>query len=521
MSTQSQTYDPADQMIRDQARPLLRSGPLFWAWFALLLAGAVWFVFNWAHQITAGHVLSGQGTRGAVWGITVANIVHLIGISHVGIAISAVVRIMRLERYRQLARLAEFVTLAALLTAVLNIALDVGRPDRFIVNVFWYGRWHSPFVWSMTVISTYLVGSLVYLYLAMRRDIACMAAVAPRRAGFYRALSLGYRDTPSERARNGRTVWWLAVIILPIMVSVHSVYGLIFGMQAGRPGWFNPLQAPYFVLGAIVSGFSAMIIVAALVRRLFGWEEQLPPRMFKGLGIFLGFVTLLYMYFFFSEQLTASYAAPTRETQVASELLSGRYASLFWPVVLAGLVLPFWALFIQGASKRIVSIRLTVTCAVLINVAMWMKRFFLVVPSFMHPHLPLRVAPYEPSSHEWQLVLGSYAFAALIYTVLLKTLPSLEFPESLPVGATARASDGRWLVNPFRRLLLVVTPLMGVGLIVAGVVNRHLVPASAVWVTGILLLFTLPLQICLPTGRPAVKPEEAAEGVTAPARETA
>ncbi|HEY6006203.1 MAG TPA: NrfD/PsrC family molybdoenzyme membrane anchor subunit [Anaeromyxobacter sp.] len=521
MSTQTQAGNPNDPAVRALVRPVVKTGPAFWGWLALLVVILAWFVVSWARQLTVGHVLSGQGTRGAVWGITVANIVHLIGISHVGIAISAVVRIMRLERYRQLARLAEFVTLASLATAVLNIGLDVGRPDRFIVNVFWYGRWHSPFVWSMTVITTYFVGSTVYLYLAMRRDIACMATVFPKRAGFYRALSLGYRDTPSERERNERTVWWLAVIILPIMVSVHSVYGLIFGMQAARPGWFNPLQAPYFVLGAIVSGFSAMIIVAAVVRRLFGWQEQLPPRMFKGLGIFLGFVTLLYMYFFFTEQLTASYAAPAREGEVANELLTGQFAGLFWPVAVIGLVIPFWALFVQGVNKNVISIRLTVTCAVLINVAMWMKRFFIVVPSFMHPHLPIRVVHYQPTAHEWGLVLASYAFAALIYTALIKTIPSLELPESLPVGATARATDGLWLASSTRRLLLALTPLVGIGLIALGIAYRQLVPASAVWVTGIVLLLTIPLQICLPTGRPTAKPAEVAEGVTAPARETA
>jgi Ni/Fe-hydrogenase subunit HybB-like protein len=520
MSTHTEISNLSDSVVRAQARPILHTGPAFWGWLAFLLAVLAWFVYGWAHQLVVGHVLSGQATHGAVWGITVANIVHLIGISHVGIAISAVVRIMRLERYRQLARLAEFVTLASLATAVLNIGLDVGRPDRFIVNVFWYGRWHSPFVWSMTVISTYLVGSVVYLYLAMRRDIACMATLFPKRARLYQALSLGYRDTPSERERNERAVRWLAVIILPIMVSVHSVYGYIFGMQAGRPGWFNPLQAPYFVLGAIVSGFSAMIIVAAIVRRLFGWQEQLPPRMFKGLGIFLGFVTLLYMYFFFSEQLTANYAAPFRERQVSGELLTGQYASIFWPVVVLGLFIPFWALFVQGANKKIISVRLTVTCAVLINVAMWMKRFFIVVPTFLHPHLPLRVVPYQPSAHEYGLVFASYAFAALIYTVLIKTLPSLELPESLPVAAVARARDGVWLQSSTRRLLLALTPLVGVGLIAIGIVFRQLVPASAVWVTGIVLLFTVPLQICLPTGRPVTKPAEVAEGVPAPVRQS-
>jgi hypothetical protein len=190
-------------------------------------------------------------------------------------------------------------------------------------------------------------------------------------------------------------------------------------------------------------------------------------------------------------------------------------------VVVLGLFLPFWGLFVQGASKRIVSVRLTVACAVLINVAMWMKRFFLVVPSFLHPHLPLRVVPYEPSAHEWQLVFGSYFFGALVYTALVKTLPALELPESLPVGAEARASDGVWLQSSWRRLLLALTPVLGVALVVGGIASRDLVPASAIWVTGIVVLLTIPLQVCLPTGRPETRPVEVLEGAPAPIRERA
>lgn len=93
----------------------------------------------------------------------------------------------------------------------------------------WYGRYHAPFVWSCTVITTYVVGGSVYLYLAMRRDLWICSGIAPVKRRFFQIAALGYRDTPSSRARHNRVVWWLAVIILPIMVSVHSVYGYIFG----------------------------------------------------------------------------------------------------------------------------------------------------------------------------------------------------------------------------------------------------------------------------------------------------
>ena len=177
-----------------------------WAALALLGAGAAALFYGFAQQVIHGHAVTGQGSHGAIWGIVVANIVNFIGISHVGIAISAVVRILRLERYRQLARLAEFVTLASITVAVMNIAMDVGRPERFLFNVVWYGRYHAPFVWSCTVITTYVVGSSVYLYLAMRRDLYLSSIAAPSRRSFFRVLALGYRDTPAARARPGRPI---------------------------------------------------------------------------------------------------------------------------------------------------------------------------------------------------------------------------------------------------------------------------------------------------------------------------
>ena len=166
------------------------------------VAGTSALVYGFTMQILHGHAVTGQGSHGAIWGIVVANIVNFIGISHVGIAISAVVRILRLQRYQQLARLAEFITLAAITTAVTNIAMDVGHPERFVFNVMWFGRYHAPFVWSCTVITTYVVGSSVYLYLAMRRDLWLSSEKAPVRRWLFRALALGYRDTPASRARH-------------------------------------------------------------------------------------------------------------------------------------------------------------------------------------------------------------------------------------------------------------------------------------------------------------------------------
>jgi Ni/Fe-hydrogenase subunit HybB-like protein len=485
-------------------RHLPLEGKAFWLSVLLLVTGSSALFYGFLLQVIYGHAVTGQGSHGAIWGIIVANVVNFIGVSHVGIAISAVVRLLRLKKYQQLARLAEFITLAAITTAVTNIAMDVGRPERFIMNVVWYGRYHAPFVWSCTVITTYVVGSSVYLYLAMRRDLWMCEARVPSRRWLYRIMALGYRDTPASRARHSRVVWWLAVVILPIMVSVHSVYGYIFGLQAGRPGWYNPFQAPYFVLGAIVSGFSTVIVALAVLRKTLHWEEFFSPKIFKGLGIFLGFVTLLYMYFLFSEYLTGVYAAPEGERVVFHDVLLGRFAVITWSAVLGGMLLPFALLFVQGVNRRICSIPLTVVAALLINAGLWTIRTMVVVPTFYHPLLPWDVAPYTPALSEWCIVIGSFFFFSLLLLVLVKTFPVLEFPE-VEEDEEEEAHGGRM---PLWKLVCVgVSAVAGISLIATGVANRtqpEFMHPVVIWLSGIVLLLSVPFQICVLPERPLI-----------------
>jgi molybdopterin-containing oxidoreductase family membrane subunit len=485
--------------VRQALAPLRRTTWRFYLLVAALAPVLAFWGYLVVNQTLHGHGVQGGGTKGAIWGILVANVVHLIGISHVGIAISATVRILGLERYKPLARVAELVTLVAMTCAVMNIALDVGRMDRFLRNVVLYGRINGPFVWSCTVITWYVVGSCVYLYLAMRRDLCLAANELPRRRWFYRLLAVGYRDTPEVRARHDRTVWWCAVGILPIMVSVHSVYGFIFGLQSGRPGWFNPIMAPYFVLGAIVSGFSGMIVIAAIVRKVFHWEAFLPPRMFKGLGIFLGFVTWLYMYFLFSELLTGQYNAPHADKAVWSDVLWGRFSVLTWVALIGGLLVPFTMLFVQGVRRKICSIPLTVTAAVMSNLGLWCIRFLIVVPTFYHPHLPYRVAAYVPTFEEWGVMAGSWFFGILFFAVLLKLVPVIELPENYPIRTDRRFVFLPRLTLPrtARTLLIASTTAAGLALIVYGVSAWQADYAPIKWLSGICLLCLVPLEVCL------------------------
>jgi len=460
---------------------------------AATVATAYWLYQCWA-VASHGHAASATASRAIAWGITVANIIHLIGISHVGIAISAGVRVLNLRRYRNVARLAELVTITALVAAVANIALDVGRPDRFLIGLLRHGNITAPMVWSMTVISLYLMASAVYLYLSVRRDLWVLSTRAARFRKLYALLALGYVDTGLSRFRHERTLYWLALALIPIMVSVHSVYGWMFGVLESKPGWYNPLQAPYFVLGAVVSGFSAIVVVGALVRSAFGWSRLLDERAFKGLGGFLAFVGFLYLYFMASEHLTAQYATLPAERAASDLLLFGRLSRSFWTMTSAGLVLPCLYLLVQTVRQAPARVGRTAVAALLINVAMWWKRYLMVIAgqSVRALPLPLPVEHYSPGFQEIVLTVGSYAFAALLFRCLLLIVPGvpLAVPPALVGTVSARRAALRLTAASIALVAGVVLIAWGLAVPAAGF-------APLKWIAGIASLVCIPLCICL------------------------
>jgi molybdopterin-containing oxidoreductase family membrane subunit len=488
-------------VLQPYLRPLQAGGRGFAiAAFLLSSASAYWLYYS-VRLLTEGHLLLGTSSYGAIWGITVANIVHIIGISHVGIAVSATVRVLDLRRYRNVARLAEILTLVALAGAVLNIGLDVGRPDRFITKSLVHGKWYAPMVWSMTVIILYFMASSAYLYLSMRRDLWWISGLRAPARRVFRLLALGYRDTPGERRRQEQALYWLAISLVPIMVSVHSVYGLIFGVLSPKPGWYNPLQAPYFVLAAIVSGFSAIIVV--LLRWAYSWRDLLTDRVFKVFGSFLAFVVFLYIYFLVSEHLTAQFATLPSEKAISSALLYGRFSALFWVTTIAGLLLPFSYLFIQGIRTKFVSVGWTAAAALMVNLALWSKRFLLVVPAQYEAHLPLPrpAVPYSPTYAEIVVTLGTYAVAGLVFLVLIRMVPVIELPRLEEEEAPPEPPP---VPSTVRRTIVLLTLVAGLFMIGWGVLTRDYTFAPLKWVLGLALLVCVPLEWCMipdPPGR--------------------
>jgi len=335
-----QRRELSDREVRLLAT-LTSAGPGFYALVGVLLAVVAWGAVAYSLQLRYG--LGVTGLRGYVfWGIYITNFVFFIGISHAGTLISAILRVTGADWRRPITRMAEAITVLALLVGAPMVLVDMGRPDR-VVNLLLHGRLQSPILWDILSISTYLTGSLLYLYLPLIPDLAILrerlAAPSPWRARLYAVLSLGWRGTPEQRQRLERAIGIMAVLIIPIAVSVHTVVSWIFGMTM-RPGWHSTIFGPYFVIGAIFSGIAAIITAMALFRRVYHLERYITPSHFRNLGYLLLALNLIYVYFTVGEYLTIAYSSELPDRRLLTLLFSGAFAPAFWTMAAFGLFLP-------------------------------------------------------------------------------------------------------------------------------------------------------------------------------------
>ena len=448
--------------------PLGRGGRL---WLLGLLAVVAAGAFAWVTQLVNG--LRVTEMRNYVsWGAYMGNFVFFIGISHAGTLISAILRVTDAGWRRPITRMAEAITVFALMVGAPMVLIDMGRPDR-LMNVFTHGRLQSPILWDIVSIATYLTGSMLYLYVAMIPDMPILARQARERGRslwlvrLYETMSLGYRESAEHRRRLGIALAAMAAIIIPVAISVHTVVSWVFGMTL-RPGWHSTIFGPYFVVGAIFSGTAAIITAMAIFRRAYRLEQYLLPLHFRHLGKLLLVLTLLYAYFTLSEYLTAWYGGIEADRRLM-ELLAGStaYGLSFWLWAVFGLLAPMGLLLFPGRR----SISAIVTASVLVNIGMWLKRYLIVVPTLQTPFIPAEAAGitpwYFPSPVEWAITAGAFAAFLLLFTLFSRVFPILSIWETAEDVAEKTARD---LTVPTAQpqLAAAALPALSVALLVGG-----------------------------------------------------
>src|SRR3990172_2711257 len=397
-------------------------------------------IYAYYTQFQTGLIVTGL-REPVTWGLYMSNFIFFIGISHAGTLISAILRVTHAEWRRPITRMAEAITVFALIVGAAMIIIDMGRPDR-LLNVIVHGRLSSPILWDVCSIMTYLTGSFIYLYVAMIPDMPMLVRAAEKRGRprwlvqLYQALALGYKGTPAQERFLNRALGAMAVIIIPVAVSVHTVVSWIFGMTVG-PGWHSTIFGPYFVIGAIFSGTAALITAMALFRRAYHLERYLTDDHFRKLATLLVALTLLYTYFTLSEYLTTWYGGLATEARLINLLMGASpYGAAFWFWAVTGLFIPLGLLIMP--SKR--SLGAIITASALINTRMWVKRFLILVPTLETPYVPAQAAGvtpgYTPTWVEWAITAGGFAAFMLLYTLFSRLFPIVSIWETAEDAGT-------------------------------------------------------------------------------------
>ena len=418
------------EINRDFLAPLFRTGPKYYVAVGVLVLWTSVVFVAWFFQLTMGIGMAGKN-RPAFWGLYITTFVFWIGISHAGMLISAVLRIVQAEWRRPITRCAEAITIFALCTGSLFPIVHLGRAWLFYWMVpfpnsrYLWPNFQSPLMWDFIAINTYLTASLIYLYITMIPDMAVAREKATGwRKKMYRRLAAGWRGTEREWVRLEKATSIMALTILPIAISVHTIVSWDFAMTL-NPMWRSTIFGPYFVVGALFSGLAAIMLAMAVLRKVLSLERYLQPVHFDNLARMILAMSLLWFYLTFNEFLVTWYGNVAAEMPVFWSKVSGRYAPLFWLMIACNFLIPFPIL----AISKLRTLPMMFFASVCILVGMWLERFLIIIPTLTHPFLPYNYGTYWPSVTEASIAAGTLGLFLLLYLLFAKFSPMISIWE--------------------------------------------------------------------------------------------
>ena len=408
-------------------------GPFGMLWTISLAAIALVVFIFYIQQIRQGLSITGMRDY-STWGIYISNFVFFVAISLVGSLISAILKLSKVNWQTPLTRISEMIAVAAIIFAAIIIIVDMGRPDRFL-NVIFHARIQSPIIWDVIVISTYLVISVLLLYIPMLPDLAIMRDHSdhlPRwQRKMYSILALDWQNKEGQEKLLSKSVKILAVLIIPVAFGIHTVTSWLFATTL-RPGWDSTNFGPYFVSGAFMVGCGAVIAAMFMFRKSYQLEHYFTDKLFDKMGRLLVLLSFVYLYFNINEYFVPAYKMKASESAHLDALFTGDYALLFWSVQILGMIVPIIVLLFKKGRKPFSMFFISI----LVIIGAWFKRFLIVVPTLDHPFIPFNRVPeawlhYGPTIQEWFITGGTLAGALLIVTLLARFFPIIPIAETL------------------------------------------------------------------------------------------
>jgi molybdopterin-containing oxidoreductase family membrane subunit len=405
-----------------------------WGW---LLGFGIAFLFTMLLLVAVTYLfVMGVGIWGInipiAWGMAIANFVWWIGIGHAGTLISAILLLLRQKWRTSINRFAEAMTLFAVACAGLFPILHLGRPWLF----YWLipypsttGVWpqfRSPLVWDFFAVSTYGTVSLLFWYVGLIPDLATLRDRTRSRFGrtIYGILALGWRGDATHWHRYETAYVLLAALATPLVVSVHTIVSFDFAV-ANVPGWHSTIFPPYFVAGAIFSGFAMVATIAIPLRKFYHLEEFITLRHLDYMARIMLATGLMVAYGYLIETFLAWYSGNTFEEYVVSNRALGPYAPAYWGLIFCNVIViqAFWFRRVRA------NVPLIFVIALLVNVGMWLERYVIVVTSLHRSFLPSSWYIYVPTVWDWATFIGTIGLFLALMFLFIRVLPVISIAE--------------------------------------------------------------------------------------------
>lgn len=366
------------------------------------------------------------------WGFALGNFVWWIGIGHAGTFISAILLLLRQRWRTSINRYAEAMTLFAASIAGLFPILHLGRPWF----AYWllpypnrmelWPQWRSPLVWDIFAIATYLLVSLLFWYVGLIPDLASLRDKATRRSRqlIYGLLALGWRGEARHWDRYETAYLLLAGLATPLVVSVHTVVSLDFAI-GNTPGYHSTIFPPYFVAGALFSGFAMVVTLAIPIRHYLRLQDFITLRHLDLAACVILACSLFVAYGYLAEIFTAYYSGDPYEIAMTQDRFKGVYAPVYWSYIVCNVLVPqcLWWRRVRRCVPALLVISL------LINAGMWMERFLIVVQSLHRDFLPSSWDVFIPTLWDWTFLLSSIALFVWLFLMFVRYLPLISMAE--------------------------------------------------------------------------------------------
>jgi len=398
-------------------------------WIAMLasLAVSIWFALSIIWLFYRGIGIWGLNST-VVWGVVIANYVWWIGIGNAGTLISSMLLLTRQQWRGSINRFAEAMTLFAVAIAGIMPIIHVGRP----LYVYWlapypntmslWPQWRSALVWDFWAIVSYLLFSILFFYVSLIPDAAAMRDRARSHAGqvFYGLLALGWRGSTLQWVRLRTLHTTMAALGVPLVCSVHSIVGLDFAASL-MPGWQESIFPPYFVVGAMYSGFAMVVLLALAVRWGFGLQAIITVNHFEVIGRILLMSSIVMGYSYASEWFMAWYGGRHVDRSLVAFEFAGTYAPLFWTLLFCNVLLPqaLWWPRIRRSLDALVAI------SIAILVGMWLERILIIFNTLSHGYMPSLHRGFDFGLWDWTFLVAPFGLFALLFLLLVRLVPAV------------------------------------------------------------------------------------------------